>query len=131
MKKAVWIIAVVSAALFGGEISWITSYGAASHKAKEEGKPMLLFMNKSGCGACQYMKENVFIDPGVVEYLGAHYVAVSLDVAKNDAPEALKVSMTPVFHFVRHDGSLILPTLMGGKTAPFFLKLLKKADEAK
>ena len=47
------------------------------------------------------------------------------------APEALKVKMTPVFHFVRADGSLIQPTLVGGKTAPFFLKLLKKADESK
>lgn len=131
MKKVILAIAVLGASLFGNEIVWMTSYSAASAKAKVENKPMLLFMNKSGCGACQYMKENVFTDPGVIGYLGGHYVSVSLDVAKNDAPEALKVPMTPVFHFVRHDGSLIQPTLMGGKTAPFFLKLLKKADEAK
>lgn len=129
--KHVWMAVLMAATLFGGEVMWETSYAAGSAKAKTEGKPMLLFMNKPGCGACAYMKENVFSDPQVVEYLNTRYVPVSLDVTRNDAPEALKVKMTPVFHFVRADGSLIQPTLVGGKTAPFFLKLLKKADESK
>lgn len=116
--------------VFGGDIVWQTSYKEAVEKAKNESNPMVLFMNQPGCGACEYMKKNVLSDPQIVEYLNAHYVAVSLDIHKNDAPEQFQVKVTPVFHFVRGDGSIIQPTLIGGKTAPFFIKLLIKADEA-
>lgn len=129
--KVFWIVALMVLSVFGGDIIWQTSYTAAAKKAQLEAKPMVLFMNQKGCGSCEYMKENVFTDPSVVEYLNTRYVPVSLDIHKNDAPESFQVRATPVFHFVRSDGSTIQPTLMGGKTAPFFLKLLKKADEAK
>ncbi len=88
---------------------------------------MLVFMNKPGCGSCAYMKENVFTDPSVVSYLNDNFVSVSLDIHKNDAPKELQVDVTPVFYFLNADGSEAQETLIGGKTAPFFLKLLKKA----
>lgn len=125
------ILLLFAMALFGGDVVWQSSYVSAMKKAHDETKPVLVFMNQPGCGSCEFMKENVFTDPQVVDYLNSHYIPVSLDIHKNDAPEALQVKMTPVFHFVRSDGSKIQDTLMGGKTAPFFLKLLKKADEAK
>ena len=89
---------------------------------------MLVFMNKPGCGSCEYMKENVFTDESVVAYLNENYVSVSLDIYTNDAPKELQVTVTPVFHFLNSDTSQAIETLVGGKTAPFFVKLLKKAN---
>ena len=48
---------------------------------------------------------------------------------KNDAPKEYQVGMTPVFHYVRAEGSKIQETLVGGKTGLFFLNILKKAVE--
>lgn len=129
--KVLFALSLIVISVFGADIMWQTSYAEAAKRAQQEAKPMLLFMNRPGCGSCEFMKENVFTDPQIVDYLNSHYIPVSLDIHKSDAPEALQVKMTPVFHFVRGDGSKIQDTLIGGKTAPFFLKLLKKADEAK
>jgi len=114
--------------VYASEVSWFDSYTKAAEAAKAVNKPMLLFMNKPGCGSCAYMKENVFTDESVVNYLNENYIAVSLDIHTNDAPKKLQVNVTPVFHFLDSDGNQALETLVGGKTAPFFLKLLKKAN---
>lgn len=126
--KRFLLLLLLSVTLYGSEVTWIDSYEQALKTAKNEHKPMLLFMNKPGCGSCEYMKENVFTDEAVVKYLEQNYVSVSLSIHKNDAPKELKVSVTPVFHFLSSDGSKLRETLIGGKTAPFFLKLLKQAD---
>ncbi len=114
--------------LYASEVNWSTSYVAATQTAKDTNKPMLIFMNRPGCGSCAYMKENVFTDAAVIAYLNDNFIAVSLDIHKNDAPAALQVNVTPVFHFLHPDGSTSQESLIGGKTAPFFLKLLKKAN---
>ena len=41
------------------EINWFESYTKASEIAKAENKPMLVFINRAHCGACQMMKEVV------------------------------------------------------------------------
>jgi len=122
------LLTLMTLGLYASDVSWYLSYVKAAEVAKNDNKPMLVFMNKLGCGSCTYMKENVFTDPAVLAYLDENYVAVSLDIHRNDAPPALQVTVTPVFHFLKSDGTQSLETLVGGKTAPFFLKLLKKAN---
>ena len=127
MKKLL-LLTLMTLGLYASEVSWPTSYVTASQTAKAENKPMLVFMNKPGCGSCAYMKENVFTDAAIIAYLNNNFISISLDVHENDAPKALQVTVTPVFHFLNADGSKSQETLIGGKTAPFFLKLLKKAN---
>lgn len=122
------LLSLLSFSLYASDITWFDSYVKAAKTAKSENKPMLVFMNMPGCGSCKYMKENVFTDENIVAYLNKNYVSVSLDIHTNDAPKELQVSVTPVFHFLKSDGSEALETLVGGKTAPFFVKLLKKAN---
>lgn len=127
MKKLLLLI-LMTLGLFASDVVWYSSYVKAAEAAKNENKPMLVFMNKPGCGSCEYMKENVLVEAAVSAYLRENYIAVSLDIHTNDAPKALQVTVTPVFHFLASDGSQSIETLIGGKTAPFFLKLLKKAN---
>ena len=124
--KYILSLFLLSTFALSSEINWITTYEEAQKIASKLNKPMLLFMNRKGCGSCQYMKENVFTDEGIIDFIDKKYVAVSLVIKKNDAPKLYKTNKTPVFHFVNADGKKIYPTLFGGKTAPFFLKLLKK-----
>ena len=127
MKKLL-LFALMTFSVYASEVSWFHSYVKAAQAAKTENKPMLIFMNKPGCGSCEYMKENVFTDEAVTSYLNENYIAVSLNINTNDAPKKLQVNVTPVFHFLDSNGNQALETLAGGKTAPFFLKLLKKAN---
>jgi len=122
------LLILTTLSLYASEVSWFTSYEEGTQAAKEQQKPMLVFMNKPGCGSCAYMKENVFTDPSVVKYLNNNYISISLDIHTNDAPKDLQVKVTPVFYFLKADGSEAQEKLLGGKTAPFFLKLLKQAN---
>jgi hypothetical protein len=127
MKKLL-VLALMNLNLLASDVVWYTSYVKAAQSAQTQNKPMLVFMNRPGCGSCAYMKENVFTDKNVVKYLNENYIAVSLDTQTNDAPKALQVSVTPVFYFLHSDGTQAIDTLFGGKTAPFFIKLLKQAN---
>lgn len=129
MKKIILLLVIVLS-LSASEVNWFHSFSKASEAAKESNKPMMLFMNREDCGSCAYMKESVFTDEKVISYLNENFISVALDVNENDAPDKFQVRATPVFHYLKYDGTKIIDTLVGGKTAPFFLKLLKKADEA-
>lgn len=113
--------------LNASEITWIKSYTKAADLAKIENKPMLVFINKPDCGACKMMKELVFTDEMIYPYINTHFIPVSLNINKNDAPKALQSDMTPTFHFVKYDGTKIRETLVGGKTGKFYLNILKEA----
>ena len=125
--KRIIVFLLLALGLNASEINWIESYVKASEIAKAENKPMLVFINSPGCGACQVMKDITFKDETIYPYINEHFISVSLDIDKNDAPETLKTEVTPTFHFVKYDGTKIRETLFGGKTGKFYLNILKEA----
>lgn len=127
MKKLLLLTALLTLSLFANEVKWLHSYKEAAIVAKAQNKPMLLFINKADCGACQMMKEVVFVDKTIYTYINEHFVPVALDINKNDAPKDLQSEMTPTFQFIKHDGTKVRETLVGGKTGKFYLKILKEA----
>jgi len=125
--KKIIVFLLLTLGLNASEINWNESYVKASEIAKEENKPMLIFINRPDCGACQVMKDITFKDETIYPYINEHFVPVSLDINKNDAPDALQTEVTPTFHFVKYDGTKIRETLFGGKTGKFYLNILKEA----
>ena len=126
MKKII-ALALMTFSLNATEITWIESYTKAAKVSQSENKPMLIFINKPDCGACEMMKEMVFTDEMIYPYINTHFIPVSLNINKNDAPKELQSNMTPTFHFLKHDGTKIRETLVGGKTGKFYLNILKEA----
>lgn len=126
MNKIILLL-LMTLSLNASEITWLESYTKAAEVAKAVNKPMLVFINKPDCGACNAMKEVVFKDKIIYPYINEHFIPVSLDINKNDAPQSLQSEMTPTFHFVKYDGTKIRETLIGGKTGKFYLNILKEA----
>ena len=126
MKKFLLLLATVFT-LHAGDIEWFFDYNEAMKSAQKEHKNILVFMSQPGCGTCEYMKENVFVDKDVETYINRNFVALNLNVYDEDVPHDLKVRVTPVFHFLDAEGKPVHAKLIGGKTAPFFLKLLQEA----
>jgi len=129
MKKLFLVLLFLGTTLFAGEINWLHSYQEGVQVAKEQNKPLLLFFYRPGCPACEYMEENVFTDKTIYSYINANFVPVTLNITKNDAPEALKAFGTPTFQFVNYEGTKVRETLVGGKTGTFYLNILKEAVE--
>ena len=127
MKRLLFFVMAI--ALHSADIEWFYDYKEALDTAKKEHKNILVFMSQPGCGSCEYMKENVFVDAGVEAYMNAHYIALNFSIYDEEVPEHLKVRVTPVFHFLNGEGEPIHAKLIGGKTPPFFLKALQEAGK--
>ena len=113
------------------KIIWQHDYDDALEYAQKVHKPLLIFMSQERCGSCKYMKEEVFTDAPLIAYINAHFIPVMLDISDMMVPDELQVEATPTFHFLDEHGIKLRESLIGGKTAPFFLPLLQKVIEKK
>ncbi len=52
-------------------------YETALQQAKEEGKPLFLYIGQKGCGPCIQMEQTVFSQPAVAHYINNKFVALS------------------------------------------------------
>ena len=98
--KQLLLLFTTALLLFGNDIEWFFDYNEALKSAQKGNKQILVFMSQPGCGTCEYMKENVFVDKEVEAYINANFVALNLNVYDEDVPDELKVRVTPVFHFL-------------------------------
>ena len=124
MKKLLLLL-LFSLQLFAASIFWHDSYKDALEEAQEENKPFMIYFSQAGCKACEMMEDQVLNEDSVTQYLDEHYICAHLDIHDNDAPKALQVPYTPVFHFLDKDGNLIKESYVGGTKASNFLKIIQ------
>ena len=78
--------------------------------AKAENKPVILWCYTTWCPHCKTMKEKVFINKAVIEYLKNTFICVAQDMEKGnglDLNKELKVHSFPTFIFYDSTGKLI------------------------
>ena len=103
------------------------NYKEALVKAKAQNKPLLAYLYMLNCHTCQYMDREVFSDVKVQSYLKKNYVVVHLYTNANSLPPELRVEMSPVFHFIDSQNGEMIESIVGGRNATRFLKLLKRS----
>ena len=106
-------------------------YHTALKRAKQETRPLLVFINHKDCGACQFMKKVTFMNEGLIRYLNKNFVVLWSPINSNNLPKDLQVKVTPVFHFLKGDGTKAIPTLFGGKNVEKVMPYLQNALKAK
>ena len=52
-------------------------FEAALQQAKEEGKPLFLYIGQQGCGPCIQMEQTVFSQPAVAHYINDKFISLS------------------------------------------------------
>jgi len=122
MKKIIITLCfLISSAL--AEIDW-DFYEGAFDTAKEDDKVVLIMFSMVGCKVCAYMKEKVYTDKAVQEYMDENFVAVEIDIYDNPDKKKFQVLGTPSYFFLNAKGENIVPKMVGGaKAADFLLKL--------
>ncbi|MRI83858.1 MAG: hypothetical protein C6I00_05485 [Nitratiruptor sp.] len=93
-----WWWLLVPALIWGGD-----SFEQALHKARKEGKILLVQLTSKGCHYCQMMEE-VLADPKIEEMLERHFLLLPLDVAANPP---FQWKMVPTFLFFDGNGTLL------------------------
>lgn len=127
--KIFFILLLLLYSLFAKNLLWYHSYEKAFEKSIEMKKPLMLFITMKGCHACDKMKEDVFTDKEVRDFLEKHFVLLELDLKKNKIPKKFTSYMTPTYEFIDANGDRIVDTVYGSKSKERFLKLLKSATK--
>lgn len=78
--------------------------------AKAKNKPVILWCYTTWCPHCKSMKEKVFINKAVIEYLKNTFICVAQDMEKGnglDLNKELKIQSFPTFVFYDSTGKLV------------------------
>jgi len=125
--KYILILLLMISSLQGLSLDKHEEYTSALKKAQEEDKPLLVYLFMLNCLTCEYMDDEVFQDKKVVDYLRKNYVVVKLYTNDRSLPQELRVEMSPVFHFINGQNGEMIESIMGGRSARKFLKLLQNS----
>lgn len=125
--RSLFVLLVLLSALQALPVEMYERYPVALKKAKKEDRPLLVYLHMRNCNTCEYMDDNVFTDKSVNDYLTKNYVVVKLYTNDRDMPKELRVEMSPVFHFLNSQNSEMIESIMGGRNAEKFLKLLEES----
>ena len=93
---ALVVIAIVLIRAGSQKIDWIDDYQRGVELAQQQGKPMLLAFEQSGCPSCVKMKQYTYANQGIAKFISKRFIAVSLDTDKNtQLAERYNVSVIP------------------------------------
>ncbi len=113
--------------LYGLPVDMQEDYSDALEMAKREEKPLLIYLFMLNCKTCDYMDREVFSNEKVSTYLHENYIVVKLYTNERGLPPELRVEMSPVFHFLNSQNGEMIESIIGGRNAQKFLKLLQNS----
>jgi len=76
------------------------------------------------CPECNYMKDVVFKDKKVADYIQKHFIVLTLDIQKDKLPKGFEYIGIPTFFFIDKNAQET-NKIIGGDKASKFLKKLK------
>ncbi len=129
MKKILLLLLVMGATLFA-DLNWAEDYESGLEQAKKEKKIVMLMFTLTNCHVCETMKENVYTQKKVMDYVKKYFVPIELNLDIDDK-EGYAVYGTPTFYFLTSDGKQIGDMKVGGSTVDGFMRKLKEVRAAK
>lgn len=122
--KYLLIAFILGVSLFGQDLEYEHDFKQALQKAKHQNKEVMMMYSAVWCPECNYMKEVVFKDKDVANYMQKHFVVVTLDIQKDKLPKGFDYDGIPVFFFIDKNAKQ-KDKIIGGNKARKFLKKLK------
>ena len=118
------LIFALGISLIASDLQFEHDFNTALQKAKNEKKEVMMMYSAPWCPECNYMKEVVFKNKEVSEYIQKHFIVLSLDVQKDTLPDGFNFPGIPAFFFL-DENAKEKNKIIGGDKADKFLKSLK------
>jgi len=124
MMKFLIVVFTFAISLLAYELEYEHEFNEALQKAKQMDKEIMMMYSAVWCPECNYMKDVVFKDKEVVDYLQDRYIILTLDIQKDKLPDGFDYTGIPTFFFIDKNGKQ-KHKIIGGNKASKFLKQLK------
>lgn len=118
-------IIALGISLIAGELPMEHHFSTALEKAKHQHKNVLMMYSAAWCPECNYMKDVVFKNQEVSDYLQSHFIVLNLDTQKDPLPKGFDYIGIPTFFLLDNNGTE-KSRIIGGSKAAKFLKRLKQ-----
>lgn len=129
MKKLFLLVLFLTSSLFA-DLNWAEDYETGLAQAKAEHKKVIIMFTLSACQVCEKMKEEVYTQKKVMDYVEKYFVPIELNLDLDDK-EGYEVFGTPTFYFLDSNGKQIGDVKVGGSTVDGFMKKLQEVQAAK
>ncbi len=94
------------------------------YKQKQNGsKIVLMIYSTKSCPQCAYMKQKVFKDDKVKQFLDKHFVILEKDVKKDSLPSGFEYFGVPTIFFIDKNGTKKGEFIGSSRAKPFLEKL--------
>jgi thioredoxin-related protein len=123
MKK-LFVVLFLSVVTLFAKVEW-SDFDDAYELAKEKNKNIMLMFSREECAACEYMRDVVFVNKAVSEYMNENYILCKVDVQQDFMPQGFEVIGTPTFYFLDEDAK-VLDVVVGAKNFKDFQAILEK-----
>lgn len=107
-----------------------SSFEEAVQKAKKENKFVMIKATSEHCHYCKKMDHEVFSDPEVISAVEDSFVAVEIDIYKEQLPKGVQTKLTPTFFFLDSDKNIV-KKVPGSWDKEDFLEILKEVKGEK
>ncbi|ADR33082.1 hypothetical protein Sulku_0415 [Sulfuricurvum kujiense DSM 16994] len=125
MKKLLILICMMVLNLSAHSIHNDDQFKAAVASMGADNKLVLMIYTTDDCPECAYMKQKVFHDKGVEDYMNRHFVVIEKNVHKNKLPDGYDFFGIPTMFFIDKAGNR-KETVVGSKRAQPFLAELHR-----
>jgi thioredoxin-related protein len=128
MKRFLSVLFMTCSFSYGLQLNEDPSFLDIYENGDNDQKNVLLFYSAKTCPQCAYMKQKVFQEANVKQYLQKHLVVLEKDINKDELPKGFEYFGIPTMFFVNKDGKQV-GKIVGSLRAEPFLKTLKNILE--
>ncbi len=125
MKSVVFLVLMLSGAVYAAQdIDWKHWELEAFEAARAQDKIILVSVGMEGCAACARMESITYTDPGVIDVVNEHFIAIEVDAeARPDIGERYSDWAWPATIFMAPDAMQVL-AIRGNRLPRNFIPIL-------
>ena len=107
-------------------IQWLPWEPETFQKAKQEQKPIFLYIDFPSCHWCHAMKQEAFADAEIIQLLTDHFLCIQID--REQRPDIHAIYLAACTEMIGHGGSPIT-ALLNSAQQPFFISTYVSKEE--
>lgn len=111
---------------FASEMKYETSFKEAVKKAKEMQKDIMLVLVTNYCPWCRKFEQRVLLKKEINDIIQKNYIPLIINKEKDEFPQELDISFTPVVYFIDHKTLKSYERIVGYNNREDFLYFLRK-----